>query len=98
MRRHLNSILPTILGLSTTFIVFKVLALISDSELPIVVVISESMAPAFHRGDLLFLCNRSPSIEVGDIPVMWFEEQKLPMVHRAVSSYWEPDETGLDVV
>jgi signal peptidase len=51
---------------------------------PIVSVISESMAPAFHRGDLLFLSNRSNNIRVGDIPVVWFPGRNLPMVHRAI--------------
>ena len=47
-------------------------------------VISESMAPAFHRGDLLFLSNRSNRIQAGEIPVVWFAGRALPMVHRAI--------------
>ena len=39
------------------------------SESPIVVVLSGSMEPAFHRGDLLFLTQSDGPFEVGDIVV-----------------------------
>lgn len=42
------------------------------------------MAPAFHRGDVLLLWNRTSTIHVGEIPVVWFSGNPLPMVHRAV--------------
>lgn len=60
-------------------------SVVSDSRYPIVVVISESMEPAFSRGDLLLLSNRKHIIEIGDIPVCWFPGNPLPMVHRAIS-------------
>lgn len=56
-------------------------------------VISESMAPAFHRGDLIFLWNRPSLIHVGDIPVVWFSGNAYPMVHRAVQVYGDADST-----
>ena len=41
---------------------------LTGSESPIVVVLSGSMEPAFHRGDLLFLTHYEDSpIRVGDI-------------------------------
>lgn len=64
--------------------IWKALIVITGSPHPIVVVISESMAPAFHRGDLLFLWNRQPWIHAGEIPVCWFPGNPLPMVHRAI--------------
>lgn len=45
------------------------------------------MAPAFHRGDVLVLWNRVDYIRAGDIPVVWFEGNPLPMVHRAVEVF-----------
>lgn len=42
------------------------------------------MEPAFQRGDVIFLSNWDQQVQVGDIPVLWFERQTLPMVHRAV--------------
>ena len=42
----------------------------TGSESPIVVVLSGSMEPAFHRGDLLFLTNKeTEDIRVGEIVV-----------------------------
>lgn len=48
---------------------WKGLSVASASSSPIVVVLSGSMEPAFQRGDLLFLWNRSPRTEVGEIVV-----------------------------
>jgi signal peptidase len=48
------------------------------------VVASESMAPAFHRGDQILLWNQEDQIHARDIPVVWLPGQPLPMVHRAV--------------
>ncbi|CEG75288.1 Putative Signal peptidase I [Rhizopus microsporus] len=40
---------------ATALMVWKGLGLVTNTESPIVVVLSGSMEPAFHRGDLLFL-------------------------------------------
>lgn len=57
------------------------------------VVLSESMAPAFHRGDLIFLWNRTDTVRVGEIPVCWFAGEPLPMVHRVVQVYHTAEDT-----
>lgn len=49
--------------------IWKSLSVLSASSSPIVVVLSGSMEPAFQRGDLLFLWNRAPRAEVGEIVV-----------------------------
>ena len=54
----------------------------TGSESPIVVVLSGSMEPAFHRGDLLFLTNKeTEDIRVGEIVVFkvnyFFRQVKL---------------------
>lgn len=64
---------------------------LTNSIQPIHVVISDSMAPTFQRGDVIFISNRS-EVYVGDIPVVWFKGQPLPMVHRAVKVAWETKE------
>jgi signal peptidase len=81
----LYTVLKVLLVPATTFMLWKALSVATDSRYPIVVVISQSMEPAFRRGDLLLLQNRKHSIEVGDIPVCWFPGNPLPMVHRAIS-------------
>lgn len=56
---------------------------------PIVVVLSGSMEPAFQRGDLLFLENRRPRAEIGEIVVYNVRGKDIPIVHRVVRTYPE---------
>lgn len=53
------------------------------------VVLSGSMEPAFQRGDLLFLWNRSPRAEVGEVVVYNVRGKDIPIVHRVVRTYPE---------
>ena len=51
--------------------------------MPIVVVLTGSMEPTFHRGDLLFLTNyEQEDIRVGDIIVFKVQGRNIPIVHR----------------
>ncbi|KAI3399860.1 hypothetical protein diail_5371 [Diaporthe ilicicola] len=90
-RRVLSETLSILLYLSTAFMAWKGLSVLTNSSTPVICVVSESMSPAFHRGDILFLWNRTSSIEVGDIPVVWFDGNPLPMVHRVVQVFWDDD-------
>lgn len=95
--RHLASNALTILSIfSAAFMTWKSLALFTNTPAPVMVVISESMAPAFHRGDVIILWNREPLIKVGDITVCWFPGREVPMVHRAVQTFWGVDDTGIN--
>lgn len=98
VRKQTLCLLHLLLALSLAFILWRLLCLLTNSPHPIVVVISESMAPAFHRGDILFLSNRKPLVEVGDVPVVWFKGDPLPMVHRAVRVFNEVAAGGTGVV
>lgn len=55
--------------------------------LPVLIVTSESMEPVFPRGDNLFVSNRAPSIELGEIVVCWIEGRRLPFVHRVIEKH-----------
>ena len=87
LRALFTAALPVLLSLSTSLMAWKGLSTLTASPYPVVCVISESMAPAFHRGDFLILWNRPSCIQVGDIPVVWFAGNPQPMVHRAVRVY-----------
>ncbi|EEA21742.1 hypothetical protein TMatcc_008835 [Talaromyces marneffei ATCC 18224] len=89
----LNGSLPILLTLTFPLMSWKALSILTASPSPVMCVISESMAPAFHRGDLIFLWNRPSLIHVGDIPVVWFSGNAYPMVHRAVQVYGDADST-----
>ncbi|KAL1857871.1 Signal peptidase complex catalytic subunit [Paecilomyces lecythidis] len=52
------------------------------------------MEPAFQRGDLLFLWNRSPRAEVGEIVVYNVKGKDVPIVHRVVRTFPEVESKG----
>jgi len=72
----------------TAFSLWKSLALYTDSPSPIVVVLSGSMEPAFHRGDLLVLNNRKKAVDVGDVVVYNVRGRDIPIVHRVIKQHW----------
>ena len=72
------------------------LCAISHTTSPIVVVTSESMEPVFQRGDILFVSNRTPNIELGEIVVCWIEGRRLPFVHRVIEKHVLNAGTGKD--
>lgn len=53
-------------------------------ESPIVVVLTESMEPAFYRGDILFVSHRDEKVWPGDIMVFNIKRESIPIVHRAM--------------
>ncbi|KAI9755725.1 MAG: Signal peptidase complex catalytic subunit [Lichina confinis] len=78
--------------LSTAFMLWKGLSVVTDSPSPIVVVLSGSMEPAFQRGDLLFLWNRGRDTQVGEIVVYNVRGKDIPIVHRVVRRFGGGDE------
>ncbi|KAI7694066.1 hypothetical protein SSS_08573 [Sarcoptes scabiei] len=71
---------------SSALMIWKGLMVMTGSESPIVVVLSGSMEPAFHRGDLLFLTNHQEEpIRVGDIVVFKIKGRDIPIVHRVIT-------------
>ncbi|KAJ5773951.1 Signal peptidase I [Penicillium paradoxum] len=87
-RQSIAQVLNFALVLSTAFMMWKGLSVLSASSSPIVVVLSGSMEPAFQRGDLLFLWNRSP-VEIGEVVVYNVRGKEIPIVHRVVRSFPE---------
>jgi signal peptidase len=90
-RQALSQILNFGLILSTAFMMWKGLSVVTDSPSPIVVVLSGSMEPAFQRGDLLFLWNRNivQETQVGEIVVYNVRGKDIPIVHRVVRKFGE---------
>uniref|UniRef100_A0A8D2FH69 Uncharacterized protein n=1 Tax=Theropithecus gelada TaxID=9565 RepID=A0A8D2FH69_THEGE len=67
---------------SSALMICKGLMVITGSESPIVVLLSGSMEPAFHRGDLFFLTNRvEDPIQVGETAVLRIEGRRILIVH-----------------
>ncbi|KAF2016146.1 signal peptidase complex catalytic subunit sec11 [Aaosphaeria arxii CBS 175.79] len=86
-RQLAAQILNFALVLSTAFMLWKGLSVVTDSPSPIVVVLSGSMEPAFQRGDLLFLWNRGQDTQVGEIVVYNVKGKNIPIVHRVVRRF-----------
>ncbi|CAD6565009.1 MAG: Signal peptidase complex catalytic subunit [Cyphobasidiales sp. Tagirdzhanova-0007] len=70
---------------ATALMLWKGLSLVTNTESPIVVVLSGSMEPAMRRGDLLFLAlpPRRP-LKAGDITVYNVPNADIPIVHRVI--------------
>ncbi|CAO3639898.1 unnamed protein product [Cunninghamella blakesleeana] len=69
--------------LASALMIWKSLALALNNESPIVVVLSGSMEPAFHRGDLLILQQNKP-VQINDICVFKLPGREVPIVHRVI--------------
>lgn len=83
--QHLYQFLSFGMIVSSALMIWKGLMVVTGSESPIVVVLSGSMEPAFHRGDLLFLTNfREEPVRVGEIVVFKVEGRDIPIVHRVL--------------
>ncbi|KAJ6113366.1 signal peptidase I [Penicillium sp. IBT 18751x] len=83
-KRITSLLLPIALFIGIVSSAWKVMCVITGSSHPVMVVSSESMEPAFYRGDIILLWNHQEKVNVGDIPVVWFPGRRLPMVHRAI--------------
>lgn len=68
----------------TALMIWKGLMAFTHSESPVVVVLSGSMEPAFQRGDILYLDNTKPQLEIGDIVVYKVKGRDIPIVHRVL--------------
>lgn len=79
---------------STALCMWKGLSVLTDTESPVVVVLSGSMEPAFYRGDLLFLSMPNERLRVGDIPVYKMPNADIPIVHRVLEVHDIKGEEG----
>merc|ERR1711972_1096469 len=69
---------------SSALMIWKGLMVVTSSESPVVVVLSGSMEPAFHRGDILFLHMGFTPFRAGDIVVFKVQDREIPIVHRVI--------------
>lgn len=89
IRQAAAQVLTLGLVVASALMIWKLLICFTNTESPVVVVLSESMAPAIDRGDILFLRDvRSADvpIDVGDIVVFKLPGRDIPIVHRVISS------------
>ncbi len=94
IRQVLSQILGLGLIVTSAFMIWKTLILVTESESPVVVVLSGSMEPAFQRGDILFLHNGKKTVENGDIVVFNLDDRPIPIVHRILRYHEKSDGDG----
>ncbi|KAF9873439.1 Signal peptidase I [Colletotrichum karsti] len=85
-RKSAAKLLTTFISLSTFFMAYKALTVISGTANPLTVVLSGSMEPAFARGDLLIIWGTS-SPAVGDVVVYNVDNMPFPIVHRVIGTF-----------
>ncbi|KAK4638911.1 Signal peptidase complex catalytic subunit S11C [Podospora pseudocomata] len=90
--QHLLGILQVV---SACFMAWKGACLLSGTPYPAVVVITNSMAPAFDPGDIL-LVHRHPAhdgrVRVGDLPVILNPDRPFPFIHRVVGVFYDDNQ------
>ncbi|ORX88398.1 signal peptidase I, partial [Basidiobolus meristosporus CBS 931.73] len=89
VRQLAAQVLNVLMVVSSALMVWKGMGIWTNSESPIVVVLSGSMEPAFYRGDLLFLSMSQEPVRVGDITVFKIEGRDIPIVHRVLKVHEE---------
>lgn len=69
----------------SALMIWKALMIYTNSESPVVVVLTGSMEPGILRGDILFLDNTyEEPIRVGEVVVFKIDEREIPIVHRVL--------------
>ena len=83
-RQLAHQVLNLAMIVCSALMIWKSLMVVTSSESPVVVVLSGSMEPAFHRGDILFLHMGFTPFRAGDIVVFKVADRDIPIVHRVI--------------
>ncbi|KAL5213374.1 hypothetical protein ABZP36_024221 [Zizania latifolia] len=84
IRHALTQIISLGMVVASALIIWKGLVVMSGSESPVVLVLSENMEPGFERGDILFLHMSKDPIRTGEIVVFNVDGREIPIVHRVI--------------
>ncbi|GJY93162.1 signal peptidase complex catalytic subunit SEC11A-like protein [Tanacetum coccineum] len=98
IRQAAEQIITLGMIVSSALIIWKFLMVVTGSESPVVVVLSESMEPAFQRGDILFLRMGEDPIRAGEIVVFNIDRREIPIVHRVIKVHQRNDTKDVDVL
>ena len=90
-RQLAHQVLNLAMIVCSALMIWKSLMVVTSSESPVVVVLSGSMEPAFHRGDILFLHMGFTPFRAGDIVVFKVADRDIPIVHRVIKVHEKED-------
>ena len=101
VKKFLIDVITFAAVVGSALMMWNVGKLITNTESPVVVVLTGSMEPAFYRGDLLLVTHFSEDLKMGDIIVFKVKNQVIPIVHRAlvlqVNPNQKPDSPSINV-
>jgi signal peptidase len=81
----ISTVAYVVFGIVLAFGINSALALALSTDMPVVAVESNSMVPAFSRGDILVLQGvPSEQLDIGDVIVFSPSPGRTPIVHRIV--------------
>eukprot|EP00298_Acanthocystis_sp_HF-20_P022719 c30818_g1_i1.p1 GENE.c30818_g1_i1~~c30818_g1_i1.p1 ORF type:complete len:199 (+),score=67.30 c30818_g1_i1:44-598(+) len=83
-REYAHQIMSLGMVVCSALMIWKFLMVTTMSESPVVVVLSGSMEPGFHRGDILFLTLPDEPTVAGDVIVFKIKGRDIPIVHRVI--------------
>lgn len=77
-------ILGLLLSVCSAFMTWNFFKVLLHNDMPVVVVLTQSMEPGFERGDILTVktTNLNADLNVGDIVVYQLHGRVVPIVHR----------------
>lgn len=90
-RELLLQIVQAMYLLCSAYMLWLSIAMACNSSAPVVVVLSESMYPGFHRGDILLLANWRQEYYTGDICVFDLTKDDIPIVHRIINKKYSKE-------
>jgi len=90
-RQLMHQVVNLGLIVTSALMIWKSLMVLTNSESPVVVVLSGSMEPSFKRGDILFLNMGDAPFRVGEIVVFKIEGREIPIVHRVIKIHEKPN-------
>ncbi|MBS3055980.1 MAG: signal peptidase I [Candidatus Aenigmarchaeota archaeon] len=91
MNKLTKDIVEFVIFVALAWIFYQVLAMAVNTPMPLVSVVSESMEPVLHRGDLLFVTGGNYSVR--DVVIYQRYDVDYTIVHRII----EEDENGLTI-
>lgn len=91
-RQYVHQFLAINMMIASALFLWKGLGVLANTHSPIVVVLSASMEPAIHRGDILFVSNHTNTPRIGDVVVYMIPEKPIPIVHRATQVFYRVED------
>ena len=83
-KKFINDVIIFIAVVGSALMMWNLGKIVTNTESPIVVVLTGSMEPAFQRGDLLLVTHFKEDLRMDDIIVYKIPNKDIPIIHRAM--------------